>query len=297
VLAFIVLPFVMWGAINFGIAGAALTVTWIATIATVLTAFGLGPFSDDTTFVNATMLDVFFTALSLSGLSLAAVIAERERVVEEDQTRQALAEINRRLIAAQEAERTRIARELHDDISQRLALLVCDLSANGVRSAADTAKLRGDAAQIASDVQTLSHRLHSSKLELLGLAKTSRIFCEDFASQQKVRVTFEEIAVPVDVAPAPSLCLYRILQESLHNAAKHSGAAAMTVRLRGIRDGIELLVEDAGTGFDVDAAKAARGIGLVSMQERINLVGGTLSILSAPGRGTRIEARVPYAAR
>jgi signal transduction histidine kinase len=293
VLAFVVLPFVMWGAINFGIAGAALSVTWTATIATVLTAFAVGPFSDETTFINATMLDVFFTALSLSGLSLAAVIAERERIVEEDQARQAFAEINRRLITAQEEERARIARELHDDIGQRLALLVCDLSETGARSGQDVTKLQADASQIASDVQALSHRLHSSKLELLGLAKTSRMFCEDFSSQQKVPVIFDEIGVPAGVSPAASLCLYRILQESLHNAAKHSGARGITVHLRGIGDAIELVVEDAGSGFDVEAAKASRGIGLVSMQERASLVGGTLSIFSAPGRGTRIEARVP----
>lgn len=294
VLAFIVLPFVMWGAINFGIAGAAVTVTWTATIATVLTAFGQGPFSDNTTFINATMLDIFFTTLSLSGLSLAAVIAERERVVEEHQTRQALAEMNRRLIAAQEQERTRIARELHDDISQRLALLVCDLSAPAGAAAHDSARLRADAAQIASDVQALSHRLHSSKLELLGLAKTARIFCEDFAAQQKVTVLFEESGVPSGIAASTSLCLYRILQEALHNAAKHSGTAVMTVRLRGIHEAVELVIEDAGTGFDVEAAKAARGIGLVSMQERAHLVGGSLSIVSSPGHGTRIVARVRF---
>jgi signal transduction histidine kinase len=295
VLAFIVLPFVMWGAINFGIAGAAVTVTWIATIATLLTAFGHGPFSDNTTFINATMLDVFFTVLSLTGLSLAAVIAERERIVEEHLSRQALVDINRRLIAAQEEERARIARELHDDISQRLALLVCDLDGRAAGSAGDTAKLRSDAAQIASDVQALSHRLHSSKLDLLGLAKTSRIFCEDFAAQQKVTVLFEESGVPPGIGPAASLCLYRILQEALHNAAKHSGARVMTVRLRATPQTIDLIVEDAGTGFDVEAAKAARGIGLVSMQERVALVGGTLSITSSPRHGTTIRANVPPA--
>src|SRR5262249_44950713 len=137
--------------------------------------------------------------------------------------------------------------------------------------------------------------LHSSKLEILGLAKTSRIFCEDFASQQKVTVTFEATGVPSGLASAPSVCVYRILQESLQNAAKHSGARVMRVRLQGVPDAIKLVVEDAGTGFDVEAAKAAHGIGLVSMQERVNLMGGALSIVSAPGRGTRIEARVPYA--
>jgi signal transduction histidine kinase len=294
VLAFVVLPFVMWGAINFGIAGAALSVTWIAAIATVLTAFGFGPFSDNTTFINATMLDVFFTALSLSGLSLAAVIGERERAREQYQARQSLADINRRLIAAQEEERARIARELHDDISQRLALLVTELSMPGSTiTSAD--RLRADAAQIAADVQALSHRLHSSKLELLGLARTARIFCEDFAAQQKVTVMFEEVAVPSGIPAAASLCLYRILQEALHNAAKHSGARVMTVRLRGTPDAIELLVQDTGTGFDVEAAEASHGIGLVSMQERAVLAGGKLSITSSPRRGTTIEARVPLA--
>src|SRR5262249_26987244 len=155
---------------------------------------------------------------------------------------QALADVNRRLIAAQEQERARIARELHDDISQRLALLVCDLSGSAGKAVRDAARLRADESQIAADVQALSHRLHSSKLELLGLAKTARIFCEDFAGLQQVTVLFEEVGVPAGIPAATSLCLYRILQESLHNAAKHSGARVMTVRLRGIRDALELVV-------------------------------------------------------
>jgi len=173
---------------------------------------------------------------------------------------------------------------------------VTELSQAGSTTVASAARLSADAAQIASDVQALSHRLHSSKLEILGLAKTSRIFCETFAAQQKLRVTFEEIAVPSGVPAGASLCLYRILQESLHNAAKHSDTRVVNVRLRGTRDAIELVVQDAGSGFDIESAKAARGIGLVSMQERVNIASGTLSILSSPGRGTRIEARVPRAA-
>jgi signal transduction histidine kinase len=161
--------------------------------------------------------------------------------------------------------------------------------------ATSAGRLSADAAQIASDVQALSHRLHSSKLEILGLAKTARILCEDFTAQQKITVTFEEIAVPSGIPAGASQCLYRILQESLHNAAKHSDADVVNVRLRGTRDAIELVVQDAGSGFDIESAKASRGIGLVSMQERVNIASGTLSIVSAPGRGTRIEARVPCA--
>src|SRR5262249_50069772 len=139
---------------------------------------------------------VFFIALSLSGLSLAAVIAERERAQERHSARQAVSEVNRRLIVAQEEERTRIARELHDDISQRLAPLVSDLNDNSNATANALARARAEASQIAADVQALSHRLHSSKLELLGLAKTARMFCEDFEAQQKVAVAFDEADVP-----------------------------------------------------------------------------------------------------
>ncbi len=295
VLAFGVLPFVMWGAIDFGIAGSALSVFWIASVATVLTALGHGPFADSTPFVNAVLLDVLFIVLSLSGLSLAAVIAERERALEEQRIRDGISEMNRRMIDAQEQERTRIARDLHDDISQRLALLVTDLSTVSDDVTAHIAKARADAAQIATDVQSLSHRLHSKKLELLGLPRTARRLCEEFAGQQRVTVSFTDEAVPEHLPATTSISLYRILQEALHNAAKHSGAKEFVVRLRGTPGEVELLVQDAGTGFDVEAAKASRGIGLVSMEERAVLAGGRLTIDSARGRGTTIHARVPIA--
>ncbi len=295
VLAFGVLPFVMWGAINFGIAGSALSVFWIASVATVLTALGHGPFADSTPFVNAVLLDVLFIVLSLSGLSLAAVIAERERALEEQRVRDGISEINRRMIDAQEQERARIARELHDDISQRLALLVTDLSTVSDGAMAQVARARSDAAQIASDVQALSHRLHSKKLELLGLVRTASRFCEEFAAQQHLRVAFTDEDVPEHLPAITSISLYRILQEALHNAVKHSGTQECYVQLRGTSGDIELLVQDTGQGFDVEAAKASRGIGLVSMEERAALAGGRLTIDSSPGRGTTIRARVPIA--
>ena len=292
VLAFAVLPFVMWGAIDFGIAGAAVSVFWIAALATVLTALGHGPFSGDTSFINAVMLDVFFTALSLSGLCLAAVIAEREREQERHRAKQARSDVNRRLIAAQDEERARIARELHDDIGQRLSLLVCELAGNAPLPESKIARARAAATQIAEDLQALSHRLHSWKVEILGLAKSSRALCADFATQQKISVTFDEADVMSAPPAAVSLCLYRILQEALHNVAKHSGARAVAVELRGTAADIRLVVQDDGRGFDA-AAAASHGIGLASMHERIELVGGGLTVESAPERGTRIEARVP----
>jgi signal transduction histidine kinase len=199
------------------------------------------------------------------------------------------------MIDAQEQERTRIARELHDDISQRLALLVTDLSTASDGATAHVTKARSDAAQIASDVQALSHRLHSKKLELLGLVRTASRLCEEFAAQQHVRVTFTDEGVPEHLPATTSISLYRILQEALHNAVKHSGAQACRVQLRGTPGDIELLVQDTGSGFNVEAAKASRGIGLVSMEERAALAGGRLTIDSSPGRGTTIRARVPIA--
>ena len=141
VLAFAVLPFVMWGAINFGLGGATLCVFLIASVATVLTALGSGPFAANTTFVNAALLEVLFAVLAVSGLTLGAVITERERA-ESDREQQkrvenALSSVNRKLIAAQEQERTRIGRELHDDIGQRLAMLTIKLTGLALSSPED----------------------------------------------------------------------------------------------------------------------------------------------------------------
>ena len=302
ILAFAVLPFVMWGAIGFGIGGATLAVFWTAALATVLTALGSGPFAGNTPFINAVLLDVLFIALSVTGLPLAAVIAERQRAEQKHErlirkqaameARHALAMVNRKLIEAQEQERTRIARELHDNIGQRLALLMFDLD-SPPGSQREAAEVQARLAEIAADVRALSHNLHSSKLDLLGFAAGMQLLCNEVGEQRKVRVAFHAHDVPAEMPSEAALCLYRILQEGLQNAAKHSGAHDVDVRLWGARDEIHLQVSDQGAGFDLESSKQSQGIGLVSMQERINLVSGDLSIESAPLRGTTIHARVP----
>jgi signal transduction histidine kinase len=302
ILAFAVLPFVMWGAIGFGVGGATLTVFWTAALATVLTALGFGPFAGNTPFVNAVLLDVLFIVLSVTGLALAAVIAERERAEQERErlireqgameARHALAAVNRKLIEAQEQERTRIARELHDNISQRLALLMFELSAQP-ENQSKTLELHARVSEIAADVHALSHNLHSSKLELLGFAMGMQMLCKEVGDRYQVRVAFDAHDVPVQVPPETALCLYRILQEALQNAAKHSGVREFGVRLWGTSEDLNLQVRDGGAGFDLEASKRSTGIGLVSMQERVKLVCGELSIESAPQRGTRVHARVP----
>jgi signal transduction histidine kinase len=204
-----------------------------------------------------------------------------------------------RLIASQEAERERIARELHDDLSQKLALLNIDLDQLTRRLerrdpelAPEAQVTRQRAAEIASDVHELSHQLHPSKLKMLGLIRAMEGVCRDVAVQNDITVDFTHEGIPVSVSPATSLCLYRILQEALHNVVKHSGANRADVRLVRERDAIFMRIDDQGAGFDPEAL-GGTGLGLVSMRERVNHLGGRLTIGSAPGAGTRIGVHLP----
>jgi len=211
-----------------------------------------------------------------------------------------LSGVNRRLIDAQERERARISRELHDDISQRLAMLTIELeqlSQKFFDSPPDllhrVARLRNISSDLASDVQALSHELHSSKLEYLGITTAMRAFCHEFSDQQNVEVVFDHDDVPRTLPPDISLCLFRVSQEALQNAVKHSGVRHFDVELRCAPDAISLTVRDSGSGFDREGALKTKGLGLISMAERVKLVGGRFSIDSQPQRGTTIRARVP----
>jgi len=147
--------------------------------------------------------------------------------------------------------------------------------------------------EIAADIQSLSHELHSAKLQYLGITGAMRGFCREFGEQQKVEINFQTHDVPSPVPPDTALCFFRVLQEALHNSAKHSGVRHFEVRLWGTSDEICLTIRDSGVGFDREGAKTSRGLGLISMEERVKLVKGTLSIDSQPKRGTTIHARVP----
>jgi PAS domain S-box-containing protein len=214
----------------------------------------------------------------------------------------AIMNVNRKLIEAQEQERSRIGRELHDDIGQRLALLAVELEQLGTdfQSSAEitprVGELRRQTLEIAADIQSLSHELHSAKLQYLGIAVAMRGFCQEFAQQQKVEIDFQAQDLPSSVSPDISLCLFRVLQETLHNSAKHSGGKHFQVRLSGSSDEIQLTAVDFGVGFDCEVAKASPGLGLISMEERLKLVNGTLSIQSKPNTGTTVHARAPLRA-
>jgi len=228
------------------------------------------------------------------------VFAFVENITESKQSERALANVSRRLIEAQEQERTRIGRELHDDIGQRLALMAIglqDLQQNPdilPEVSGRVTELHKQATEIAADIQSLSHELHSSKLQYLGIAAAMRGFCQEFGQQQKAEIDFRNDDLPGELPPDVSLCFFRVLQEALHNSAKHSGVRHFEVRLWGTSNEIHLTVSDSGTGFDSEAAKASRGLGLISMEERLKLLNGTFSIESQPLRGTRIHARVPF---
>jgi signal transduction histidine kinase len=223
-------------------------------------------------------------------------------VTERKLAEEALSDIGRKLLEAQENERKWIARELHDDINQKIALLGVRLERWGQEITASAEDIRDhiksscqDLSNIAKDIQALSHRLHSSKLEYLGLVRAGRSFCKELSEQRKVRVEFNHADVPRSLSPEISLCLFRVLQEALQNAVKHSGAQEFEVNLHGAAHEIRLMVTDRGVGFDLRDAMSYRGVGLISMQERVHLVNGKLSIESQPGVGTTILARVPLA--
>jgi len=215
---------------------------------------------------------------------------------------ESLATIGRRLIEAHEEERTWIGRELHDDINQRLALVAVELdrwsqpipSIPGLSEQIRHAQER--IAQIAKDVQGLSHRLHSSKLEYLGLASAANSFCKELSEQTKVEIQFNHSGIPRTLSKEVSLCLFRVLQEALQNAVKYSGVRSFTVDLHGTAESIELTVSDMGMGFEEQDAFTRHGLGLISMRERLQLVHGELSVKSKPGAGTTIRARVPLRA-
>jgi len=216
---------------------------------------------------------------------------------------EALRTVSGKLIEAQEKERKRIARELHDDINQRLAMLAIEiqqlkdiprLSAAQIRQRSE--ELFQRTTEISSDIQLLSHDLHSSSLEYLGLVPAMRGFCTEFAKRQKVEVDFGYSNVPSSLSPEVALGLFRILQEALHNAVKHSGVGKFEARLMGVARGIQLTIRDSGKGLDLEAAMSGHGLGLISMRERVNLLKGTISIVSKPKHGTEITVRIPEVA-
>jgi signal transduction histidine kinase len=227
-------------------------------------------------------------------VSLVADVTERKLVEE------TLSTLSRRLIQAHEQERTRVARELHDDLTQRMALLQIGLGqleqeVSGVSSRAreQLRNITAVATKVHSGLDNISQQLHPSRLDILGLVPAVGALCRELSDQHRLQIQFVHRAVPQQLPKDVTLCLFRIAQEALQNVVKHSGAASATVELLGHDDRLELSISDSGTGFSPSSAKLASGLGLVSMQERLRLVGGHLSVESDSSHGTQIRVRIP----
>jgi len=241
--------------------------------------------------------------LNLDGLP-GGILIFSEDITHRKQMEHSLSDMSRKLIEAHEEERTWIARELHDDINQRVALLAVnlqtlkqDLPASDKKASRQIEEICKRVGDLGSDIEALSHRLHSSKLEYLGLGAAAASFCEEFSTRQNVETTFHSEDVPKEMPQEVALCLFRVLQEGLQNAAKHSGARQFAVSLKGAPQEIALTVQDSGVGFDAERAMNGQGLGLTSMRERLKLVDGQLVIDSKLRGGTTIHARVPLRPR
>jgi PAS domain S-box-containing protein len=213
----------------------------------------------------------------------------------------ALARLSQRLMQAHEHERALVARELQDDLCQRLVVLTTQLHGLSQTAASDSTEeirnrveeLSGQFATLASEIFSISDQLHSSNLERLGLAAAARIFCKEVSSQEYVTIRFQDEGIPRDLPNDVALTLFRVMQEAVGNAVKHSGIRAIAVATRGGEREIQLEVSDEGVGFEPDLVMKKHGLGLIGMMERMRLVDGECTIESRPGAGTRIRARVP----
>ena len=223
-------------------------------------------------------------------------------VTERKRAEEALRGVSGRLINAHEQDRIRLARELHDDVAQRLSLLSLELDVLEERLGNVTADCRAQvqslstsAKELALDLHRLAHQLHPARLEQLGLAAAIRGFCQELSKAHHVAIDVDIQALPPSLGQDVALCLYRVTQEALQNVVKHSGVGAAAVRLAGGGDELRLEIVDRGVGFDTQAAHEQASLGLVSMRERVRLVQGHLQIDSKKGAGTSVAIRIPTA--
>lgn len=209
-----------------------------------------------------------------------------------------LRDLSGRLINAQEEERRRVARELHDDLNQRMAMLSMELAQLGQSKKPFNLRrrlecLQNQAKEISADLHRISYRLHPSKLDQLGLAAAVRSLCQELSAKEKLKVEFLQSGFPADLPNEVTLCVFRIAQEALHNCVKHSSARTARVLLETSGERVSLSVSDDGCGFEMDSAAMKKGLGFTSVRERLRNVDGKLQIHSQPAQGTVIAISVP----
>jgi signal transduction histidine kinase len=238
---------------------------------------------------------VFMTVVLLQA-SLILLLVLQRRKLRRSQSR--LRELSARLITAQEEERKRIARELHDDFGQRVAALRIELGVlsredRGPRQRGASAAFRSVLSQtdaLATDLRDLSHALHSSRLQHLGLHAALEDLCSALGKHHRISVAVRARTMAAAVPTEVALCLYRVAQEAVHNAVHHGGAPHIEVTLSAEGSVLRMQISDTGKGFD--ASESSEGFGLASMRERLNMIGGSLLVQSRPGRGTAVTAFV-----
>src|SRR5262245_20905702 len=306
-LLYLPLPLLVWGAVRFGPGGAAWTVLLVAFVASWNALHGRGPFTTQAPQDDVQALQLFLLSISAPLLLLSATIKERNLTVialqdNEATVRQSLArvqDLTGKLMAVQELERMRIGRELHDDVSQRLAALSIGLSNlrnhPGARDEAEVdaiASLQGQATALVDGIRQLSHDLHVGVLDKTGLVPTLRAHCARFGLQQHMSVSFQADGDFDDIPRDVAIGLYRIVQEALRNVSRHAAASHASVTMTRSSASLHLTIRDRGRGFDVIAGRRAGGLGLLSMEERTRLIGGALEIDSGPG-GTMVRIDLP----
>jgi len=286
-------PFLLWAALRFGSMGVSTSMIVISFLSIRGAIHGHGPFAGPERFNNVLSLQLFLMFAAIPFMVLAVMAEERKRHQE------ALSNVSRKLIEAHEEERTWIARELHDDFNQRVAMVSAELeflrqglSGSDVQAKAHSEEIKKQVQNLGSDIQALSHRLHSSKLEYLGLVAACNGFCRELSERYIVEIEFYSENIPRNLPREISLCLFRVLQEALQNAVKHSGVRKFLVSLKTVFNEVQLSVHDSGSGFDPEKAISGHGLGLISMKERLKLVDGRLSIESKLEHGTTIKAWV-----
>lgn len=232
------------------------------------------------------------------------ILVTLEDVTRRRQAEEELRNIGGRLINAQEEERTRLARELHDDLSQRLALLALEIDQigpqvmSGQRSLQDTvSRVSQKAQELSSDIHRLSYQLHPFKLEHFGLCASIESLCVELSVHQDLEIKFRQQGFPAELPADVTLCVFRIAQESLHNVVKHSGASETQVVVTKTPNAVRLRVSDNGSGFDIELAKMKKRLGLISIRERLRLVNGKVVIRSQLHQGTQIDVFIPLTLR
>jgi two-component system sensor histidine kinase UhpB len=328
-LLYLPLPFLLWAAIRFGPRGSSVVLLFVSIFEIWLAIHGQGPFAGQSAQWNAFSVQLFLILASMPILFLAALIKERERAqqaasqkeerlelaldaaqqasqalsVSQEKLRQSHNQIRNllgKLIDAQESERRRISRELHDDLNQKIATLSMSISqVKRKLPMPETAlvveldQLRENAATLTNDVRTLSHQLHPAVLEHLGLVTALESYISSFKSEEHIDV---DLTAEIGLERIPfqvSICLYRVALEALRNVARHSGAKSATISLTRSDGMIQLQISDSGKGFDVETFKNGGGLGLISVEERLRLLQGSCEIYSAPDRGTTLVISVP----